>query len=120
MTGELLFINRLQSRLRAAPAGETWSGDDTAVVRPPDGPLLLTVDPMVEAVHFSRERGDVERDIGWRSLARNLSDIAAMGGRPLHCVVSLVGGRGWDRDAVVDGIVECGSAHGCPIVGGDV
>ena len=120
MTGELLFIDRLQARLPSPPVGETWSGDDTAVVRVPDGPLLLTVDPMVEDVHFARARGDAEADVGWRALARNLSDIAAMGGRPLHCVASLVGGQGWNLDALVDGLAECASTYACPIVGGDV
>lgn len=120
MTGELHFIHRIQRRLGTSPPGETWSGDDAAVVCPPDGPLLLTVDPMVEDVHFARHRGDVEADIGWRALARNLSDIAAMGGRPLHCVASLVGGRGWDLDALVDGLVECSDRYACPVVGGDV
>ena len=113
MTDELDFVASLEARLGRPPAGETWIGDDAAVVRPPEGPLLLAVDPMVEGVHFLAAGADV----GWAAMARNVSDLAAMGGRPLHALVSLVIPPGTSIDGLIDGLAEATSL--CPIVGGD-
>ena len=113
MTDELGFVAALAARLGAPPPGELWAGDDAAVVAPPDGPLLLAVDPMVAGVHFL----DATADVGWAAVARNVSDLAAMGGRPLHALVSLVVPKGTDVSGVVDGLVEATAL--CPIVGGD-
>ena len=114
MTGESDFVASLTRRFGVAPPGETWIGDDAAVLRPPDGPLLLCIDPMVQGVHFT----DVTADVGWTAMARNVSDIAAMGGRPLHAVVSLVLPRGAEVEALLDGLTEAADAL-CPVVGGD-
>jgi thiamine-monophosphate kinase len=63
-------------------------GDDCAVIRPAaNQDLLFTTDFSVEGVHFEREAG--AEKIGYRALARSLSDIAAMGGKPLYCLVSI-------------------------------
>jgi thiamine-monophosphate kinase len=114
MTDELDFVASLAARLGPGPAGEVWAGDDAAVVRPPVGDLLLAIDPMVRGVHFLEPSADV----GWASIARNVSDIAAMGGRPAQALVSLVLPPGADVGDLLDGLVE---AHEqlCPIVGGD-
>ena len=114
MTDESTFVASLTRRLGPAHAGETWSGDDAAVVRPPSGDLLLAIDPMVQGVHFLEPTADV----GWAAVARNVSDIAAMGGRPLHALVSIVLPPGAEVTLLLDGLVE---AHErlCPIVGGD-
>jgi thiamine-monophosphate kinase len=63
-------------------------GDDCAVVQAPrNQDLLFTTDFSIEGVHFTRDSpGD---QIGYRAVARSLSDIAAMGGRPLYCLVSV-------------------------------
>jgi len=64
-------------------------GDDCAVLRPRAGQqLLVTTDLCVENVHFRREWRPA-KSIGHRCLARGLSDIAAMGGTPLACFLSL-------------------------------
>jgi thiamine-monophosphate kinase len=63
-------------------------GDDCAVILPPVGQdLLFTTDFSIEGVHFTRESSAEE--IGERAVARSLSDIAAMGGTPLYCLVSM-------------------------------
>jgi len=63
-------------------------GDDCAVIRSPTGrDLLLKADLSIEGVHFTRESSAEE--IGARAVARSLSDIAAMGGTPLYCLISM-------------------------------
>ena len=97
-------------------------GDDAAAWDAPPGVRVVTTDTMVEGVHFSLDRTGW-RDLGWKSLAVNLSDVAAMGCAPLYSVITL-GLRG---DLPVDGLVEmyqgildaCRSFGGA-IVGGDV
>jgi thiamine-monophosphate kinase len=63
-------------------------GDDCAVIPSPTGQdLLLKADLSIENVHFTRESSP--GDIGARAVARSLSDIAAMGGTPLYCLISI-------------------------------
>jgi thiamine-monophosphate kinase len=63
-------------------------GDDCAVVPAPrNQDLLFTTDFSIEDVHFTRDSS--AEQIGYRAVARSLSDIAAMGGRPLYCLVSI-------------------------------
>lgn len=63
-------------------------GDDCAVVPSPRGvDLLFTTDFSIEGVHFARRMS--AEQIGYRSVGRALSDIAAMGGTPLYCLISL-------------------------------
>ena len=72
-------------------------GDDCAVIRAPQNQdLLFTTDFTIEGVHFKRESS--AEDIGRRAVARSLSDIAAMGGTPRYCLVSIaLGPRTSDR-----------------------
>jgi len=63
-------------------------GDDCAVVPgPPGQDFLFTADLSIEGVHFTRDLS--AEQIGRRAVARSLSDIAAMGGKPLYCLISL-------------------------------
>jgi len=96
-------------------------GDDAAVLRPPDGPLLLAADALVEGVHWDPALTGVD-DAGWKALAVNVSDLAAMGGRPGHAVVTVVvpEGRAGDLDRLYDGLEAAAKALDCPIVGGDL
>ncbi len=97
-------------------------GDDTAVLKV-DGNkwLLFTTDLMVEGVHFVLGYSTL-RQVGWKAMAVNLSDIAAMGGRPAHAVVSLaVPPRLKPSDLVelYQGMKEACEVYKVNIVGGD-
>lgn len=118
---ELQAIEALVARLPPAPVGETWIGDDAAVLRPPLGHLLLAADTMVDGVHADLHVTTVA-DLGWKALVRNVSDIAAMGGRPLHAVVTVTVPPGGGRllHDLYDGLGDASAAYGCPVVGGDL
>ena len=97
-------------------------GDDAAAWDAPAGVRVLTTDTMVEGVHF-RLAHRAWRDLGWKSMAANLSDLAAMGCTPLYSVVTL-GLRGdLPVEGMVDlykGMLEACQSYGGAIVGGDV
>jgi thiamine-monophosphate kinase len=60
-------------------------------------------------------------DVGWKALAVTVSDIAAMGGRPLHALVTVAGPLAdVDVDALYEGLLDAAEAFKCPIVGGDL
>ncbi len=96
-------------------------GDDAAVVAALGAPLAITTDIMVEGVHFT---GDIPpKALGYKALAVNISDIAAMAGTPKYAVVSL--GLREDTEIVFvediyRGIVECAKEFGVQIIGGDL
>ncbi len=97
-------------------------GDDCAALRQPDGNLLLwTTDMLAEGVHFDRGFGS-PYDLGCKSLAVNLSDIAAMGGEPEACLLCLSLPRTlpeeWVRE-FRDGFTAISEKYGCPVIGGD-
>ena len=114
-------MSQLRRRLPAGPPGEVWIGDDAAVLRPPAGPLLLAADALVEGLHWDPSVVGPD-DAGWKALAVNVSDLAAMGGRPRHCVVTVAvpPGRAGDLDRLYDGLEAAAKALDCPIVGGDL
>src|SRR3972149_471918 len=97
-------------------------GDDAAVLRAPRGEDLGgTVGAVVEGVHFDR-RFRAE-DVGWKALAVNLSDLAAMGARPLWALCALATPRGESAArlaAVGRGLGACARAHGIALAGGNV
>lgn len=95
-----------------------WLGDDTAVVGA-DGPVLFATDLVAEGVHFERALSSLA-DVGWKVLTANVSDVAAMGGRPSRAVVAVAGA--WDDDlaALYEGLGEAAAAYDCPVVGGDL
>ncbi len=108
--GEFALIKKLCASIPRA-------GDDCAVL---PGNLLLTCDPVVEGVHYLP--ATPARRVGWKAMARNLSDIAAMGGRPRWAVVS-VGLRPatpvhWVKELYA-GMHAVAGKFGCRIVGGD-
>ena len=121
--GELGLIARLRRRVRRSATVLVGIGDDAAVLRIPHGQrrLLFASDMLVEGVHFNR-RSVSARDIGWKALACNISDIAAMGGHPRWAVVSL----GVPRtapvafvDGLYAGLEHCARRFHMTLVGGD-
>ena len=111
---------------RLAPAGGLVRGigDDCAIFRPRGGveDLLFTTDLLIEETHFLRETHRPE-DVGWKALARGLSDIAAMGGEPRFCLVSLALAK-WTDDRWVDGfyrgLLRLARQSGTALAGGDL
>ena len=97
-------------------------GDDCAVLKEVLGKdQLVSTDTMVEDVHFSWDymKG---YDVGYRLAASNISDIAAMGGKPLHMLVSLATNGDVDMDLLNDiykGLMACASRFDVNLVGGD-
>jgi thiamine-monophosphate kinase len=98
--------------------------DDAAVLYlPAGGPLVASVDSVVEGVHFDLAFCS-PADVGWKALMGALSDLAAMGAKPLAALVALCipGGSGEGDLAlgVTAGVAEASAASGCPVAGGDV
>jgi thiamine-monophosphate kinase len=97
-------------------------GDDCAVLEPTAGRhLLATTDLLLEDVHF-RRRYAKPADIGWKALAVNLSDVAAMGGQPRWALVALAFPAETtleEVEAFYEGARTLGSRHAVAIVGGD-
>jgi thiamine-monophosphate kinase len=118
-SGEFAAIERLRRRLPGPPAAEVWIGDDAAVLAETRGRIILTSDVSVAGVHADLELIGLD-DLGWRAFTAAVSDVAAMGGRPLGAVVGVAGPAGTDLDLLYDGIAASSEAHGCPVVGGDL
>lgn len=97
-------------------------GDDAAAWNAPAGARVITTDAMVEGVHFNLNYTDW-RSLGWKCLAANISDVAAMGCVPTYAVVTL--GLRPDLpveglEALYEGMMEVAARGGGAIVGGDV
>ena len=120
--GEDGLIARLRARLPSrGPGVRLGLGDDAAVIEVPSGRLVVTVDAMVEGVHFRRDLLKAE-EIGHRLAAANLSDLAAMGARPMAAVLSL--GLMADLevewlDGFLDGLLDLAAKFSLDLVGGD-
>jgi thiamine-monophosphate kinase len=113
-------LDLLARLLPTPPCGETWFGDDAAVVSAPGGgQLLLAADTLVAGVDADLSLTNLA-DFGWKAMAVNLSDIAAMGGRPAHALVSVVGLGPPGLEELYEGIVDAASRYHCPVVGGDL
>jgi len=109
-------------RARAATRGDVvvGIGDDAAVLQPPPGmQLVVTMDALNAGVHFPH--GTAPVDIGWKALAVNLSDLAAMAAQPAWCTLSLSlpEGDAGLVDGLLDGFLELAARHDVALVGGD-
>ncbi len=122
LPGEDALVRALASLLPPAPHTRLSIGDDAAAIALPDGNLLLvTTDLLMEDVHFRLSWGDLPA-LGWKALAQNLSDIAAMGGTPTHAVIALALPSDFTPTqtmALYQGIAELARATTTDIIGGD-
>ncbi len=117
---EFALIARIRRRAAARDDVLVGIGDDGAVVRvPSDCDLVVVADTVNVGVHFPDTTAPF--DIGWKALAVNLSDLAAMGAAPAWCTMSLSmpeASEAW-LDAYLDGFLGLAAQHGCALIGGD-
>lgn len=121
MSREFALIDRLLVQAAHARADVVLgAGDDAALLAVPAGQeLVASHDVLVEGVHFLP--GTAARDLGWKALAVNLSDLAAMGARPAWALLSLTLPRA-DADFVAGfaaGFAALAQDHDVALVGGD-
>jgi thiamine-monophosphate kinase len=126
--GELAWIERIRQRAavtaRGAGALRLGIGDDCAILAPPRGhEIVVTTDMSLEGRHFRRDWHPA-RAVGHRALARGLSDLAAMGARPLAAFLSLAVPRTVAAEATwiegfLDGLLALAANSKTPLAGGD-
>jgi thiamine-monophosphate kinase len=120
--GELGLIERIAARLGSAAGGGHGPGDDAAVLPVTDERLVYTTDVLVEGVDFDFSYCS-GADVGWKAIAANASDVAAMGASPRWSVaaLSLRGDTPLELvDDLLDGMVEAGRRWRIELVGGDI
>jgi thiamine-monophosphate kinase len=121
--GEFGLIARLTGGLELGPGVEVGVGDDAAVLEPSHGhKLVVTTDVLVEGLDFTAALSEPE-DWGWKAVAANLSDLAAMGAEARWLVLALtVPGPTpvATLERVYAGVGEACRAFGVALVGGDV
>lgn len=128
--GESGVIDRLTRRIKKGrkPRSDGFgvpllvdAGDDAAAWDSVADTYLFTTDAMVEGVHFTRQTLSWE-DVGWKVMAVNVSDVAAMGGRPLFALMTL-GLPGdfpvSDLDSLYEGAISMAKESNLHIIGGD-
>jgi len=122
---ESKIIQLLQSRHSSrSPLLKKGIGDDAAVIRPPgsDEYWAVTTDMLLEDVDFHCG-WTTPRQLGHKSIAVNLSDLAAMGACPRFYTVSLAMPQGVNERWIQEfytGLTACGTAHGAILIGGDL
>jgi len=117
---EFALIRRYFDRKAGAPDIVMGIGDDGAIVVPAAGKhQVQVIDTLVEGVHFPPTAS--ASDIGYRVVAVNLSDIAAMGARPRWMTLALTLPQKDDRwiEAFAEGLFEAAAEHGVTLIGGD-
>jgi thiamine-monophosphate kinase len=122
---EFDLIARIRDRIRQGIAASRDDvmlgiGDDAAILAvPPGKQLVVAMDTLNSGVHFPPETAPA--DIGWKALAVNLSDLAAMGAEPAWCTLSLSlpeSDVDW-LDGFLDGFLALAAQHRVALIGGD-
>ncbi len=120
--GEFGFIKRVAEKAQNSAGVVIGIGDDAAVTSPTAGMALLsTTDMLVEGVHFDLSWSE-PRTLGRKSLAVNLSDIAAMGGIPTYALLSLALPKNLSLDFLdcfMSGFLEQAARFNVALIGGD-
>ena len=122
MGPEFQLIEAFVAAAAASPRPPRGPGDDAAVLPRGRGETCVTVDAVVEGVHFRRASSRLE-DVGHKALAVNLSDLAAMGARPGWALVALGVPRGFrvaDARKLGAGFGALARGSGTVLVGGNV
>jgi thiamine-monophosphate kinase len=124
---EAQIIEKIQARIQRLGLAQgngvvTGIGDDGAIFRQRGAAndLIFTADMMHEGVHFTWDEDP--RDVGHKALTRSLSDCAAMGARPLFCLISLAfpsEAARWS-DGFYEGLIKLAKKHRVVIAGGDL
>ena len=118
MTSEFDLINRYFRR--TAPGAVLGIGDDGAIVQPsPGNELVTSTDMLVAGTHFFHDTDP--QDLGWKVLAVNLSDLAAMGAMPKWALLAMAIPAA-DEDWIASfarGFFDCADTHGVELIGGD-
>jgi thiamine-monophosphate kinase len=130
--GEFGLIERIREELGSQDRARTilgprsklliGIGDDAALWQSTAAAYLATADTMVAGVHFPRENVSWS-DLGWKALAANVSDIAAMGGTPEYALITLALPDDFEVDdvlALYQGMIAVGREYGVVIAGGDL
>ena len=120
MPTEFALIDAIARRVAARGDVVLGIGDDAAILSvPADRQLVVAMDTLNAGVHFPEDA--LPPDIGWKALAVNLSDLAAMGARPAWCTLSLslpASDARW-LEGFLDGFLALAARHGVALVGGD-
>src|SRR5690625_2905826 len=118
---EFSFINSIQQHTYKQSSVLKGIGDDAAVFRQTAKDVVTAVDTFVEDVHFSRKTMN-SFHIGYRALAANISDLAAMGALPAFYLVSIVIPTTWSMreiNQIFSGMKELASTYQLDLIGGD-
>ncbi|CAG9623521.1 thiamine-phosphate kinase [Sutcliffiella rhizosphaerae] len=122
ISDEFAFIKEIQPDRLFHEEKIVGIGDDAAIIGMEEGfEKIVCVDTMVEDVHFTRKTMS-PFDIGYKSLAANISDVAAMGGIPLYYLVSITIPKHWeqkDLKEIYKGMKALGDKHKMDLIGGD-
>lgn len=119
------IVTRLRELAEQSSGGRVLLGigDDAAVWQPSRSHRsVITTDALVDGVHFTRETMSLE-DVGWRTTTANLSDLAAMGARPVLATIALGIPEAVDFEdllALYRGIIACATTERLVIAGGDL
>jgi thiamine-monophosphate kinase len=120
VAGEFDLIQRIRARVKPRADVVLGIGDDAALLQVPDGQqLVVSTDTLIAGVHFPEDTAAAE--IGWKTLAVNLSDLAAMAATPAWCTLALTlpeADEEW-LDGFLDGFLELAEQHDVQLIGGD-
>ena len=120
--GEFNFIKRFKPNFDGLLTnGEVGIGDDCAVIPDGEESILVTTDMLLEDIHFIKDAISPE-ELGYKSLAVNLSDIAAMGGTPIGSFLSMAIPSNIEvsyLDSFMDGYLSLSTKYKVPLLGGD-